>query len=200
MLAAKLDALAGDPARRQAMTVGAQTLVDGGGALRVVTRLWSELLALRPAELDDARLLWDWVNDPDVRGRAFSTDVIPWETHSRWLADRVADPLSHIWIASAPNGDAVGQVRFETRGGSTEVAISVAGRARGKGWGGALIDAGVRRLFVETDVESVLARVKPDNIASLRAFDSAAFIFDGQGSDGSNTWVRYARSRDASGR
>lgn len=198
-LAARLDALAADRARREAMIRRGQQIVDGLGASRVVTRLLADLIRLRPAVADDSGLLWTWVNDPDVRARAFSTDPISWETHSAWFAARLADPSSHIWVASASDGDPVGQVRFETRNGTTEIAISVAGTARGRGWGGALIEAGIRRLFAASDVEWVLARIKPDNLASVRAFESADFYFDGEGSDSKNTWVRYARRRDARG-
>jgi hypothetical protein len=42
--------------------------------------------------------------------------------------------------------------------------------------------------------------VKADNGASIHAFESAAFSFDGEGFDADNTWVRYARRRDARGR
>jgi RimJ/RimL family protein N-acetyltransferase len=199
-LAGRLDALATDQVRRQAMVEASQKLVDGRGALRVVTRLSAGLLTLRPANSDDSRLLFEWANDPDVRARAFSRDPVPWETHTAWFADRLADGDSRIWVASDPEGELVGQVRFETRGGTTEVGVSVALAARGKGWGAALIDAGTRRLFAETGIEWVLARVKPDNQASRRAFESAEFDFDGEGSDNENTWVRYARRRDARGR
>lgn len=198
-LARDLDALAGDAVRREAMVAAGQRLVDGRGASRVVTRLFAELLTLRPANADDDRLLFEWVNDPDVRARAFSRNRISWETHSSWFADRLADQGSHLWIASDPSGAPVGQVRFETSADTTEMAVSVARGARGKGWGAAVIDAGARRLFAETDVEWVLARVKPDNSTSMRAFESADFDFDGEGSDAENTWVRYARHRDARG-
>jgi len=200
VLATRLDTLAADRDRREAMIAGAQQLVDGRGASRVVTRLLADLLMLRPASADDGRLLWAWANDPEVRERAFSTDPIPWDTHVAWLADRLADPDAHIWVASDSEGELVGQVRFETRDGTTEIAVTVASAARGRGWGAALIDAGVRRLFSETDVDRVVARVKPDNEPSIRAFESAVFDFEGEGSDEHNMWVRYARRRDASGR
>lgn len=174
-LAASLSDLADDWARRAEMaTVGPQ-LVDGRGARRVATRMRADLLELRPARPDDARLLWDWANDPVVRASAFDERPIPWDTHVEWLRRRLADEHAHIYIACAPGGAPLGQVRFEGDNDVVEISISAAREFRGRGWGAALIDAGCRRLFADTAVRTIYARVKEANRASRSAFHDAAF-------------------------
>ena len=159
----------------------------------------SHLIELRPVREDDARLLWEWVNDSVVRASAFNTEAIAWDTHVGWLAARLANPFAHLYLASDAEGTPLGQVRFEGRGtghesATSELSVSVAPAFRGAGWGPALIDVAVRRLFEETSVQGVLARVRPENARSQSAFEDAAFVRDPAPPEGC---VRFARRRSA---
>jgi len=185
-----------DGERRAAMSRAGRELVDGRGPARVEALLSAELLTLRQATEADCRLLWEWANDPVVRRWAFSEGPIPWETHTAWFASRLADPHAQIYLAFADDLP-VGQVRFEGDGRAAEISVSVAVEARGRGWGPALVDAGVRKLFADTAVERVIARLRPGNTASQRAFVAASFEPEGELSDRTMTWVQYSRSRDA---
>ena len=91
-----------------------------------------------------------------------------------------------------------GLVRFEgvdPSGGTAEIGVSVDVDARGGGAAASLIRAGVRHLFRTGAASAVLARVKPDNVPSLRAFRSADFevVADAQGA---TVHLRYPRGRD----
>jgi len=176
-LAALVAGLAADPDRRRAMVARGRALVDGRGARRTATRMLSHLVDLRPATARDADRLWKWANDPVTRAASFTTDPIPWETHVAWLARRLADPDSHIFMSER------GVVRFE--GGV--ISVAVAPEARRQGLGAALIDAGVRRLFATTGTATVVARIKPDNVASRVVFEDADFSPAGE---------HYERRRD----
>jgi spore coat polysaccharide biosynthesis predicted glycosyltransferase SpsG/RimJ/RimL family protein N-acetyltransferase len=194
-LALRIAALAGDAAQREAMSEQGRRLVDGRGAVRVVGRLRAELLSLRHIEADDCRLLWEWANDPTVRAAAFSTAAIGWDEHRSWISASLADPSRHMYLALDPGGVPMGQVRFDEHGMEAIVSVSIAATHRGKGWGAALIDAGVRRLFRDSAVDFVRARIKPENVGSLRAFDAAAFCAEDMQTDGNGTWCQYARRR-----
>lgn len=133
----------------------------------------------RPATERDARLLWDWVNDPVVRASAFRGDVILWEDHVRWLRAKLASEACRIYVAE-DGGVPVAQVRFELDGkGGAEIDVSVAAEARGRGIGNTVVGAGCARVFGETGVHRVLARVKLENTASQRLFASAGFDYRG---------------------
>ena len=174
-LAASLTELADNQARRAQMAAVGPELVDGRGARRVATRMRAELLNLRSAGEEDARLLWGWANDPVVRESAFDVRPIAWDTHVEWLGRRLADERAHIYIACDRDDSPLGQVRFEGDNDVVEISLSVAREFRGRGWGPALIDAGVRRLFADTAVRTIYARVKKVNGASRSAFHDAAF-------------------------
>ena len=193
-LAATVADLARDHDRRVEMARRGPQLVDGRGARRVVTRMRSHLLELSAVREADARLLWEWVNDPVVRASAFDGEPIGWETHVDWLRARLADPFAHLYLATDADGTPLGQVRFEGDATDVELSVSVAPAFRGAGWGPALIEAAVRRLFEETSVQGVLARVKPENARSQSAFEDAAFVRDPAPPEGC---IRYARRRSA---
>lgn len=188
-VAERVAALANDPERRARMSRRGQTLVDGRGAKRVVARLRSDLLKLRPATAGDAGMLWDWANDPFVRAAAFQSDPIPWEHHVEWLTRKLADATTWIYVAHDPDRRPVGVVRFQGNGSCAEISVAVAADRRGQGWGPAVIDAGVRRLFAETSISRVTARIKPENAASISSFEHAGF----RPCDRTAPWLDYAR-------
>ncbi|TML88762.1 MAG: GNAT family N-acetyltransferase [Actinobacteria bacterium] len=176
-VAETVEGLARDPEQRAVMAARGRALVDGRGASRVVAVMRSRLLALRAAVADDARLLWEWANDPTVRAAAFSQDPIPWTSHQAWMRERLRDPACRIYIAER-HGRPLGQIRFQPKGpapGRTEVGLSVVAGSRGEGWGSALIMAGVARVREEGFNEPLHALVKRDNVASALAFDTAGF-------------------------
>jgi spore coat polysaccharide biosynthesis predicted glycosyltransferase SpsG/RimJ/RimL family protein N-acetyltransferase len=196
-LVAALVELARDRERRAEMAASGLALVDGQGARRVVSRLRAALLGLRPAGPGDCRLLWEWANDRAVRDWAFNPEPISWEEHASWFTTRLEDPKSTIYMAGAPDGTLVGQARFERDGADAGIGMSVAAAARGSGWGGALVDAAVRRYMHDTDVERIVARVLLGNGRSVAAFEAADFEGEGERSDGAKTWLQYARHRRA---
>lgn len=126
-------------------------------------------MQLRPATGDDARLLFEWANDPQTRAASFNSDPIAWDTHVDWLQRRLNDRDTRIWIGEV-DGDPVGQVRFQRDGGEWEISVVVAPDARGNGHAASLIAAGTRELG-----EPIVARIKPANEASIRAFEKAGY-------------------------
>ena len=200
LVARTLAELAADPSTRETMARRGQALVDGRGAKRVVACLRSGLLHLRPAVLDDAALLWEWANDPVVRQAAFTTAAIAWDDHVAWLTRQLDNPDAWIYLASSADDKPVGVVRFLRRETAAEISVSVAQNRRGEGWGPAIVDAGVRRLFAEVPaVTAVRARVKPENRPSLASFGDAAFQMTGEGGDGVSRWVALVRHRREEG-
>lgn len=175
-------AVAGDPGRRLAMRRRGLDLVDGWGALRVATAMRAALVTCRPATVADAETLWRWSNDPDTRRWSFRSDPISWEEHRRWLAALLGNPRRRLYVAVDHRGVPLGQVRLEAEGPPDQLAISVAldPDRRGHGWAGAVVLAGVDRYGIDVPdgPPRVVARIKPDNRASVRAFVGADFAPD----------------------
>jgi len=167
---------------RQAMSRRCRELVDGKGAARVVSALSNTSLHLRPAQEEDARLLWEWANDPQVRAASFSSAPIPWSTHAAWFAERRRENHLRIWIAEDDWGTPVGQIRFDQHaGGDAEIDISVARELRGQGLGVELIRQAMQSLWSATSCVRLHAFVKPENVVSVKAFEKGGFRRVGMG-------------------
>lgn len=134
------------------------------------------MLKIRAVVEHDLKLLWEWVNDPVVRASAFHSDPIPWETHVAWFRRKRACPDCHMYLIADPDDRPIGQVRFDIQTDRcADVDISIARDQRGRGYGAEALRLACTRLFDATSVKRVVARVKGENAASLRAFETAGF-------------------------
>lgn len=131
-------------------------------------------LTLRAATSGDEAMLLGWRNDPEaIRFSVTGQGVRPAE-HSAWLARRLGDPNTHLWIAEE-RGAPVGQVRVDVEGDTGTVSIAVAPGERGRGVGTAALRAMVREVERDPAVRRLRALVRTDNRASVRAFELAGF-------------------------
>lgn len=167
--------LASDQAARSAMSLAGRRLVDGRGAARVVTQLKSKLVHLRPAAVDDMKLIWEWANDPLVREASFRGAPIPWEDHQRWFAAQLVSPTTRFFVAEL-DGQPVAQVRFAIEDTSAVISASLSAELRGHRLASAILVRAAREIFRTTAVERIVALIKPGNTASLRAFTRAGFV------------------------
>ena len=133
-------------------------------------------IRLRSATARDADRLLAWRNDSVTRSAAFTQGEVAPEEHRRWLAAKLADPRSAIFIAEDEDeGAAVGQVRIDVEDGRGELHLTVAPEARGRGHAPAILRLAVAEASRRPDVAVLEARVKAGNEASLRAFRRAGF-------------------------
>jgi RimJ/RimL family protein N-acetyltransferase len=134
------------------------------------------VISLRPATEGDADRLRAWRNDPVTRESSFSQGEIGAEEHAHWLARKLADPQTAIWIAQAA-GEPVGQVRLDRLGDTTaaEVDIAVAPECRGRGHAATILRLAALEARDRLAVDRLEARVKAGNEASARSFRGAGF-------------------------
>jgi RimJ/RimL family protein N-acetyltransferase len=137
-------------------------------------------IRLRRATPDDVRLYYEWAIDGDVRRQSFSDGEIAYEDHVNWFERRIADPNSHLFVL-LDNGAPVGQIRFTVQGQTAEIGYSIAREARGRGLARTLVQLGVAAM-AGSDVTTFVARVKPDNEPSIKAFIGCGFE-QGEASD-----------------
>ena len=136
-------------------------------------------MTLRPVNDSDCRLLWEWANDPLVRQQSFNSATIPWEDHVKWFAGKLEDPNCHQFIGLDAAGQPVGQVRFDLDG-EAEVSVSTAASSRGKGHGSSLLSLASAELIRCTGVKRITAYIRPENLASQRAFAKAGYALAGK--------------------
>ena len=143
------------------------------------------MLTYRTAQPVDARLYFTWANDPDTRQQSFNSAPISLEAHTAWFTRKVTDPNTLLLVFSNEAGQPVGQVRFER----TPVAdmpdeiiigLSVDAKQRGKGLASQLIQQGCAVCRKRWDAVAIHAYIKPENQASVRAFERAGFRLSGE--------------------
>ena len=134
-------------------------------------------VVLRSCRTDDAALLYDWRNDPEIVSRSTKKVTVDWDEHQAWLASCLSAPDEHaIYIIEAQK-KAVGVVRFDRYGeGAAVVSIMLDPHARGHGFGTSALACGTERIVsVWEDLKSVEAFLLEGNDRAIRAFERAGY-------------------------
>ena len=133
-----------------------------------------DVTTLRPATMEDARRLFDWVNDPAVlETKAETNGQIDWNVHFTWLSARLADPETYLAIIEV-SGAPVGQVRLQPGPRGRHIDIFVAPGHRGRG----IAHAAVAHALSEIDERPVFAVVLDGNQGSHALFQSLGFAVE----------------------
>lgn len=145
-----------------------------GDALRV---------SLRPAQAADGPQLLSWRNDPLTLRGSFTGDAVDRDEHAAWLARRLRDPDSRLWIAT--EGDRpVGQVRLERQPeGQAEISLTVAPEHRKQGYSVEILLAAGWEAVSQGFAVEIVAHVKPDNAASLAMLARAGYQIVSENAD-----------------
>lgn len=153
---------------------------------------------LRRAVLADARDVWGWNNDPEVRAVSLNTAQIPWPDHERWFGARIRDPATRLWIVEHL-GRSAGVVRIDRAGPSNKaiVSIALAASARGAGIGTRALVIACERFFGETGAAAIDALILADNKRSERAFARAGFGSIGKRTVGGRSVGVFQLTREA---
>lgn len=139
-------------------------------------------ISLRPATAADARIVWEWRNDPASRAASRTTAAIAWEDHAAWFPEALT---TRRMLIGEQDGAPVGLVRFDPDGaGGHWVSINLAPQARGRGVGRRLLAAAVA-----TVAGPLHAEIRAGNLASERIFQACGFRPAGR--DGA--FARYRR-------
>jgi RimJ/RimL family protein N-acetyltransferase len=153
-------------------------------------------LRLRPAADADCELLWHWANDPAARAASFHNRTIPWSEHVEWFEARQSDPRSRIYVIEESDRP-VGVLRFDLEGRGATISLNIAPTSRGRGIGQEALRRGCALIAEQGAVESLTAYIKPDNTASLRAFEQTGFVQVGSTEvNGADALVLRRRSHD----
>ena len=170
-----------DPLKVQQCLETQRKYFDGQSFKRLISifrRLKNEQhLRLRKAQLSDLDLYFRWVNDPDERQNAISTEPIKYEEHCAWFTKKVTSRDACLWVLEQDDVP-VGQIRFDIDRDQKEATISyfVAQEYRGKGMGLSMVKMGLELFFtIENHIPSVNAIVKSTNEGSRKIFDRLGF-------------------------
>lgn len=135
-----------------------------------------EELNIRPAEWRDCRTIWKWRNDKTTREFSFNTEFIGFKEHKRWFGNVLRDKNRKILMIEK-NRDAIGIVRFDVgaKDRVAEININVAPEKRKQGLGLTATKNTCNYAFEELHVRKIIAKIKKENVPSLRMFSRAGF-------------------------
>ncbi|MBK0403779.1 UDP-2,4-diacetamido-2,4,6-trideoxy-beta-L-altropyranose hydrolase [Adhaeribacter sp. BT258] len=157
-----------------------QRKIFNGQAEENLRRLFRQLalqarLFFRQATLEDATLLFDWANDPEVRRFSFNSEPIPFETHLNWLNGKLKNPDALLLIAEI-NTQPAALLRFDVEGNSALISYQIGAAYRGKGLGHRVLQLGLPVLKKHfAHVSQAIGYVQPVNVPSVRAFEKAEY-------------------------
>lgn len=114
---------------------------------------------------------------------SMSTAPVAEDQHQRWFAATLQNPDRLLFIGFRPElpRAGIGVVRFDIRRSEhqAEVNINLSEDFHGQGLGAPLLAAGIRAFAGrEREIHRVLAKVKPENLASQRCFERCGFAID----------------------
>lgn len=129
----------------------------------------------------DCNLIFSLSNDPLVRANSFNQNKIDYVEHCKWFEKAVADKNTLFFLVFAEKNekDFVGQIRFNRESESSSecvISLSITKQFRGKHIAHDFIKLGIEELKKNWhNVESVVAEVKDENIASNKLFIKEGF-------------------------
>ncbi len=130
-------------------------------------------IELKPAEMKDANLLFQWRNDFETKKASIDMNDVTVQQHKQWLTMAISDPDNHLFIAwqqIEKNGlQAVGTVRANYDGNNTyELSWTVAPEVRGQGIGKVIVGM----LADKYSNGNIKAKVKSYNEGSMKIAES----------------------------
>lgn len=128
-------------------------------------------MILRKATLDDKEDLLRWRNDALTVANSFDSREIPFQEHEVWFNKALRDP-NRLLLIGLEDDNKIGMVRFDCHGGYYEISINISPDFRGQGKGMQLLNESLHWVKGR-----VLARVKKENLSSIRFFEKAGFGF-----------------------
>jgi len=119
--------------------------------------------------------VYNWSNDVLVRQNSFNSEPIPLDGHKKWFANKLENPNSLFLIAQV-NGKPAGLIRYEVEEKHAVVGILIDSKYRGQKLAKSMLKKSARIYFEQFNLP-VLASIKKENIASVKAFEQAGYLY-----------------------
>ena len=149
-------------------------------------------LRARPAKEDDLTLILNWINDPLVRSMSFNQAPIALETYKEEFKKTLSQQNTHLLIIEqyedSGNWVPIAQVQVNKDG---EITMSLACEFRGLQLAKSVLKTGIAYVRRDFSIKKLVARIKHNNIASIKAFEGAGFQFVHETNVKGNSCIEY---------
>jgi RimJ/RimL family protein N-acetyltransferase len=134
-----------------------------------------ETISLRPATAADARLIFEWRNDPVIVRLGSSQREVTWTEHEEWFSQSITSGKRRIFIVEN-DGVPIGQVRFDlVEKSECVISAYLLTEFTGRGWGVEAMRDGCELIFEEWPIHAVVASVRAENKAVQSALAKVGF-------------------------
>jgi len=175
--AKRIQHLVNDAAARHNQFLAQRSLIDGRSGLRIACAFMeiARNARVRFANTNDAKLYFQWSNDPEVRANSYQTDPIEWSHHEQWFSRVVESPETYMLVYSIEDVPAA-QMRLKLENDKAVINYSVDAAFRGQGLGKWLLEhIAVRVAIDKPHLQHIEGWVKKSNEPSMRAFQSSGY-------------------------
>ncbi len=163
-----------DPIRLAEMSEIAAAICDGDGTARLQRELVPTPVRLRPAQITDARRVWEWRLEGGA-SRYYRSQTEPaYSDHWGWYNAALRSQIRRFWVIEE-GALPLGYVRLDlTAPEEALISLCLAYDARGRGIGQIGLSL-IEDMAAELGITRLEAEIHPENLPSLRAFQKAGY-------------------------
>lgn len=167
--------LASSPETLQSYSTHSFAAVDAKGAQRLAALLCPPEIHIRRAVMDDCDSVYKWRNAEETRRHIFDDKPIPLDAHRSWFCSTLNNPTRALLIGEI-NNKPVGVLRYDFTANEALISVYLVPGGQGQGVGSQLIRCGSQWIRDNyPNIRTINAEIFKDNVASLRAFESAGY-------------------------
>lgn len=120
--------------------------------------------------------IFNLANDKDVRKNSFNQDEIDLKSHKTWFNNKILDKNCYFYTAKIDD-ILVGTVRFDRfEEQNFIISIQINKKFRGQGLSRQILFESLTKFFSLQPKNNVIAKIKQDNIASIKLFANIGFM------------------------
>lgn len=133
---------------------------------------------IRKVNKKDIEEVFNLSNQDYVRKYSINKEKIKWEDHISWFNNTIHESNNVFHVVTDNTDQFLGQIRYKIISKIATVSISLSYSIIGKGLSGSLLLESIDKLFRErNEVNEIVAYVSEENIASVKLFTNAGFLF-----------------------
>jgi len=142
----------------------------------------NNFFTLNAATYEDEKLLFDWINDIDVRRWSFNQNKILLNNHKTWFNNKINDNNVLIWIFRN-NGCDIGMVRLEKEDNQAILNYLISASHRGKHYATPMLKMAMQKVKEIWSSIRIVAYTLSDNYPSIKSLEGAGFILESSNDD-----------------
>ncbi len=132
-------------------------------------------VSIRAINLQDLEFTYLLSNDPVIRKNSYNSEPILYANHKKWFADKVKNNNAFYYIGEY-HRQSVAFLRIDMMQNENVIGIAIDKNFRGKGLAVPLLQL-ISKKFVQQTNQKITAYIKEENIASMKSFEKAGYIF-----------------------